>query len=77
MLTSEYGKRVIALFESGKASKAQKAELVEAVLSALGRNTDDLKAIHRAIGWPEDEKVERARVVDLANRYAHAETVLA
>jgi hypothetical protein len=53
--TSEYGKRVIALFKSGKATKAQKAEMVEAVLFAFERGLCNVAAIHKAIGYLEGE----------------------
>jgi len=56
-MTSEYGKRVIELFESGKATKAQKAELVEAVLSAAEHGTENVTAIHMAIGFEAAQKV--------------------
>ena len=74
MMTSEYGRRVIELFESGKATKAQKAEMVEAVLSAFERGLDNVALIHKAIKFDEAQAAEEAEFVE---RYAHAMAVLA
>ena len=58
MLASEYDRRVIELFKSGRATPAQEAELVEAVGCAFEQDTDKLKAIHKAIGFTAAQKVE-------------------
>ena len=69
-MTSEYSKRVIALFESEKATKAQESEMVEAVLSALERGLENVKAINKAIGFTAEQAVrdraERKREKEIA-----------
>ncbi len=55
MMASEYSRQVIELFESGKATKAQKAEMVEAVLSSSERGLENVAAIHRGIRYPKVE----------------------
>jgi hypothetical protein len=72
--TSEYGKRVIALFESGRATKAQKAEMVEALLCAFERGLCNVAAIHKAIGFDAAQAAEEAEVEE---RYTRATAVLA
>jgi hypothetical protein len=72
--TSEYSKRVIALFESGKATEAQKAEMVEAVLSNFERDADSLAAIHKAIKFYEAQAADEA---ELRERYTRTMLALA
>lgn len=53
MFTDEYNKRLVELFKGGAATKAQWAELVEAVGCALDKDAEKLHAIHAGIGYPE------------------------
>ncbi len=55
MMTSEYSRRVIELFKSGEATKAQEAEMIEAVLSASERGLENVTAIHKAIGFTAEQ----------------------
>jgi len=75
--TLEYSKRVIALFESGKATKAQKAEMVEGVLSAAERGLCNVTAIHEAIKFDEEQAKEEAETMEMYQRYMKSVAVLA
>jgi len=70
---SEYSKRLVELFESGKATEAEKAEMVEAVLSASENGLDNVRAIHKAIGFAEAEKAKRAETRNMLKRFARWE----
>jgi hypothetical protein len=72
MMVSEYSRRVIELFESGKATKAQKAEMVEAVLSAFEQGAWNVAATHKAIGF---DAAQAAEVSKVEERYPRAMAV--
>lgn len=65
MQVSEYGRRVIELFKSGKATEAQEAEMIEAVLSASEMDIANVASIHKAIGFTAEQ-------AELSEQYAAA-----
>jgi hypothetical protein len=60
MVASKYDSRVLELFQSGRATPAQWAELVAAVGCALDHDLESVAEINRAVGFTAQLNVEEA-----------------